>query len=448
MCDIKGGKILASGGFGCVFSPPLKCKGSEHVKLDPNKLSKLMLKKNAVKEFDEIRSIQKKVKDIPNYENYFLVDDFTICRPAKLTRKDLSNYTKKCKALKKHKIKKKYINKKLNKLMMINMPNGGIPVDDYIQIKGSFKKLYILNNLLIDLLINGILPMNEKHIYHSDIKDSNVLIDVKPDEQNEQNEKLRLIDWGLSTEYTPFEDNPFPKVWRNRPLQFNVPFSNILFTDDFVKRYTEYLKEGGKVEKNDLREFLSDYITYWFKERGYGHYKYINEVMYSLFRHDFINDEFTKMKKDKKYDYIEKEFTLKLILDYLVEVLLHFTVVRKDKSLNMRVYLDNVFIHIVDVWGFISVYIPTLTVLSDNYAKLNSRQVIIFQAIKQLFVQYLYTPTIEPIDIKKLEKDLQNLSKIINLEVIAQKTNKTNKTKKVKKNGKNGNGKTKKINSI
>jgi hypothetical protein len=114
----------------------------------------------------------------------------------------------------------------------------------------------------------------------------------------------------------------------------------------------------------------------------------------------------------------------------------------------MRVYLDNVFIHIVDVWGFISVYIPTLSVLSDNYAKLNSRQVQIFEAIKQLFVQYLYTPTIEPIDIKKLEKDLQNLSKIINLEVIAQKTNKTNKTNKNKKNGKNGNGKTKKINSI
>lgn len=107
--------------------------------------------------------------------------------------------------------------------------------------------------MLVELLTMGILPMNGKNIYHSDIKDSNVLIDVKNEqnEQNEklrleQNEKLRLIDWGLSTEYIPFEDNPFPRVWRNRPLQFNLPFSNILFTDDFVKKYSEYLKKAEK----------------------------------------------------------------------------------------------------------------------------------------------------------------------------------------------------------
>jgi hypothetical protein len=26
--NTKGGKVIASGGFGCVFSPALKCKGS------------------------------------------------------------------------------------------------------------------------------------------------------------------------------------------------------------------------------------------------------------------------------------------------------------------------------------------------------------------------------------------------------------------------------------
>lgn len=96
--------------------------------------------------------------------------------------------------------------------------------------------------------------------------------------------------------------------------------------------------------------------------------------MFSLFRHDHLNDDFAKMKDDDKYDWIEKEITMKLILNYLVEVLLHFTAFREDDTLNMRVYLDNVFIHILDIWGFISVYIPILTVLSDNYDKLNSRQ--------------------------------------------------------------------------
>ena len=41
MCDKKGGNILASGGFGCVFSPPLKCENEKSQ--DKNKLSKLML---------------------------------------------------------------------------------------------------------------------------------------------------------------------------------------------------------------------------------------------------------------------------------------------------------------------------------------------------------------------------------------------------------------------
>ena len=33
--NIKGGEAIASGGFGCVFSPSLKCKGTK--KRDKNK---------------------------------------------------------------------------------------------------------------------------------------------------------------------------------------------------------------------------------------------------------------------------------------------------------------------------------------------------------------------------------------------------------------------------
>ena len=36
----KGGKVLSSGGFGCVFEPALKCQGAKH--RDTNKISKLI----------------------------------------------------------------------------------------------------------------------------------------------------------------------------------------------------------------------------------------------------------------------------------------------------------------------------------------------------------------------------------------------------------------------
>ena len=41
MKNNKGGKVLASGGFGCVFSPALRCEGE--TKRATGKISKLSL---------------------------------------------------------------------------------------------------------------------------------------------------------------------------------------------------------------------------------------------------------------------------------------------------------------------------------------------------------------------------------------------------------------------
>ena len=263
-----GGNVLASGGFGCVFDPPLKCKGKNREK---NKISKLLTKKHAINEFNEIKAIKQKLEKIPNYSHYFLVDDYSICYPDKLTEEDLENYEDKCTALPKDNIKKDNINSSLNMMMLINMPNGGVPVDDYIYDDGSFDKLIPLNASLINLLNGGIVPMNARHIFHCDIKDSNVLVKVDRGVQS------KLIDWGLSTIYIPNSTNhKIPKSWTNRPLQYNVPFSTLLFTDLFLEKYSKYLKNGGKKEYVSLKPFVLNYIYLWIKKRGSGHYKLIN----------------------------------------------------------------------------------------------------------------------------------------------------------------------------
>ena len=95
----KGGKIIASGGFGCIFKPALKCENTETK--DANKISKLMTIKHATDEYNQIQKFKYILNVIPNYSNYFLLDNFTICKPNKLTKDDLSNFTKKCKPLKK-----------------------------------------------------------------------------------------------------------------------------------------------------------------------------------------------------------------------------------------------------------------------------------------------------------------------------------------------------------
>lgn len=397
----KGGKVIASGGYGCVFNPALKCEGSS--KREANKISKLMTDKHATDEFEEINNIKDELDSIHNYQDYFLIYDATLCRPAKLTASDLTAFGDKCTALPKNDITKKNINDKLDEVMALNIPNGGTPVDDFLYNDGSFQKMYNVHTSLVKLFKYGILPMNKHNIYHCDIKDSNILIDDSGDEL-----KARLIDWGLAVDYTPGRTVVFPKNWRNRPLQFNVPFSVVLFTDDFYDRYTEYLKNGGKVDEINLRPFVINYLNYWMKERGPGHYKFINEIMFQLYSNDI-----SSVSETSKPSVIEAEVTVPLIVNYIIDVLVHYTKFKSDGTLNLREYLNDVYIQIVDIWGFISTYYPFLELLSNNRLNLKQNELKILEQIEFIFNEYLYKPRHERININDLLADLKLLGDLM-----------------------------------
>jgi serine/threonine protein kinase len=399
-----GGKVIASGGYGCVFDPALKCQDAKN--REPNKISKIMTERHAIQEYEEIKKIRDKLDTIKNYEDYFLIYDTTLCRPAKLTSKDLIAFKDKCTALPKDNINKSNINSKLDEVMMLNLPNGGLPVDDYIYSHSSYNKLYETHIALIKLLKKGIIPMNKKNIYHNDIKDSNILID-----HSDTSLKARLIDWGLSVEYIPNSKEPFPRNWRNRPLQFNVPFSVVIFTDLFHEKYTKYLKDGGEIKKSELKPFIIDYLNQWMKERGSGHYKFINEIMFLLY-----SNTLTTILEADKPKVIETEITMPYIIDYIAEVLLHYTKFKPDSgSINLSEYLDDVFIKIVDIWGFITVYYPFLEMFGKNYTKLNEDEMNVFKQIRYIFKHYLYTPNITPINLNILYDDLNILATLIHI---------------------------------
>lgn len=427
----KGGKVIASGGYGCVFNPALKCEGSS--KREANKISKLMTDKHATDEYEEINNIKDELDSIQNYEDYFLIYDATLCRPSKLTSSDLTAFSDKCTALPKNDITKKNINEKLDEVMALNIPNGGLPVDDYLYSDGSFQKIYNVHNALVKLLKNGIIPMNKHHIYHCDIKDSNILIDDSGDKL-----KARLIDWGLAVDYTPGKTVSFPKNWRNRPLQFNVPFSVVIFTDDFYEKYTEYLKNGGNIDEIELRPFVIDYLNYWMKERGAGHYKFINEIMFMLYSNDL-----SSVSEGSKASVIEAEFTIPIIVDYIIDVLVNYTKFKSDGSLNLREYLNEVYIEIVDIWGFITTYYPILELLSNNRLKLKQNELEVLKQLEFIFNEYLYKPRHEPIDKNELFNDLKLLGEHIYFTIHGKKKTTSPKsplasgikTRKIKRRG-------------
>ena len=106
--NLKGGNVLASGGFGCIFQPALKCNDSI-LEPEPGEVRKLMTEKHAITEYSQIQTFKKILEKIPNYEEYFLVKGFSLCKPTKLSKEDKNNF-RKCKALTKKGFTKDNIN--------------------------------------------------------------------------------------------------------------------------------------------------------------------------------------------------------------------------------------------------------------------------------------------------------------------------------------------------
>lgn len=393
--DKNGGNVIGSGSYGCVFKPALKCK-TRSIKnknrinsKNKNKVTKLMLKKYALTEYKEIMKFKKILKKIPNYKDYFFLDNITKCTPENISPIDLQNYESKCAALTNSSITKATINQNISDLLALNIPDGGVDLDDYMY-KITYDKLEHLNNLLIDLLLHGIIPMNHLGVYHCDIKGSNVLI----------KDKTRLIDWGISTEYHPEQDDSIPKILQNGPFQFNAPFSCILFNNIFFEEYSEFLKMHDDITPELLRPFLIDYIYVWSKHAGLGHYNFINNMFRVLFQNDLTSGEYVK-------DVIEFNFTNHYILNYLIEILIKYT---KNKRFELLKYFNEVYIKILDIWGFITCYYNIISVLHKNYNHLNKSELELFDAIKQIFIEYLFLPRVTPINIEKLTGDLKKLN--------------------------------------
>ena len=172
-------------------------------------ISKLSLKEMSDDEWKTLTNVNKLLSKIPNYTNYFLLNDITTCFPDKLTSKDKNNFEK-CFSLRDAGITEENVNKNLNKLKIINMPYGGINLDQVIE--QNIINFNGFNHLLFKLLDKAIIPMNNLHIYHFDIKSSNILY---------KNNNIKLIDFGeigIST-----NKQIIPNILYDRSLQYNSP---------------------------------------------------------------------------------------------------------------------------------------------------------------------------------------------------------------------------------
>ena len=370
-----GGNVIGSGGFGCVFRPALKCKGKKRTV--KKMISKLMSVKHAKSEYQEIQTFKKLLHTIPNYGHYFLLNDITICKPDALTTEDLRDFNSNCSALTDD-YSSETINSAVdNELQLLTMPDGGMDLQEYMRTI-DYKDLPSINNTLINLLVNGIIKMNKKKVLHADIKDSNILMDG------------RLIDWGLSTTYTLSE---IPTKLKNRTIYYNSPFSNVLFNNVFNSMYSYFLSITPNATYAVTRIFVEEYIQKWFEHRGHGHYNLIKRFFKCLF-----------------VDSLSRENpVMDFIVDYITTILTEYT---KGGKIDLLKYFTDVYIHIVDVYGFLTVYLSIMELLADNYTKLNQYELKLFNAIKALVLTHLFEPRLEPNDIAVVVAELKALNKL------------------------------------
>ena len=406
-----GGSAIASGGFGCVFKPHLRCSKNTKQSLHRRNvyISKLMRNKYAEEEMKLINSVMRKVKNVPNYKDFFLISDTYMCRPKTLTKKDLLGFNSKCKNLRSVNITKKNINKNLSQLKILNIPYGGIDIDNYFEkwnsIVPSVKRnesFVVTNNSLIKLLREGIVKMNEHNYYHFDVKGGNILRtnNVKKGILDVKNIKTRLIDWGLSSGYG--KNQNIPKTIKGRPLQYNLPFSVLLMRNDIQKEIDYFIEMKknfhGSIDKMTINIDLSKHLFEMsLLNLGDGHLEYIIYIFETLQRSQYFGKNIENT--------LNKNIGYEIIISYMEQILKKY--MDNAYHFNVLEYFEEIFLKNVDVWGFLVSYID-LAIENKNAEYLRN-------AMCSILSDFCFTDryAVKVIPVDEVTSRLENLNNVL-----------------------------------
>ena len=413
-----GGAPFVQGGFGCIFSPALRCKGSEvtnnshydHDKKDKF-VSKLIETKYAKREYDYVVKIKKKLEHLPNdIKKYLSVDDFTICDPAPLTKSDTTNIEGVCDSIlsyvsdskTKMPVTSHNINDNLDKFKIINMPKLGESLHAYIKkTKLTIRDLIFLNNIIIKFVSVVIPSMNRASVIHGDLKSVNILF-------SDNIQVPVIIDWGLS--YLVPSDESVPEDLFGLDIQHQHPFSTILFSKNVLQDYEDFLanlkKQGKQIDKESLRIFATAQYSNFKNEYNTIH-KHLASVFINAYKEDFLR----MIKGNSMFidDTITEDIYINYVTNYIVDVLFEYTN-HNTNTLNLGKYFKRVYMHNVDIWGMVSIYYELIKKPFDNY-KLSSKEYKIYiQMLMNLLVKNIFENGAKVINIGKLTHDIKKIN--------------------------------------
>jgi len=411
-----GGAPFVQGGFGCIFSPALKCKdthNNSHYDNDKrNKfVSKLIETKYAKREYDYVVKIKKKLEHLPNeIKKYLSIDDFTICDPAPFTKDDAKNIESVCDTIlsyvsdskTKGPITEENINNNLDKFKIINMPKLGESLHSYIKkTKLTIKDLIFLNNIIIKFISVVIPSMNRAGVIHGDLKSANILF-------SDNINVPVLIDWGLS--YMVPEGENVPEDLFGLDTQYQHPFSTILFSKNVLQDYEDFLavlkKQGKHIDKESLRIFATAQYSNFKNDYNKIH-KYLASVFIDAYKEDFL-----RMVKGSNMfidDTITEDIYINYVINYIVDVLLEYTN-HTTNMLNLGKYFKHVYMHNVDIWGMVSIYYELIKKPFDNYKLSSNEYKIYIQMLMNILVKNIFENGAKVIKVGKLVHDIKKVN--------------------------------------
>jgi serine/threonine protein kinase len=326
-----------------------------------------------------------------------------MCAPDKLSPADLNQFDTVCNDIVKYTgYDKNIINNNLKHFKIINMPYGGIDLNEFWKrlidspAKDKKKIFVAVNGILIRLLENGIMPLNQTGFYHLDVKGGNILIsdDIK---------YARLIDWGVSQKLN--EHNIAPSKFLQE-FQFNIPFTNVLFNININKWIQEEITKmnitkmnitKNKISLSLMKKIVKNILDKAMKDRGEGHYMvilYYISVLYNL--DDSLNEEDAKT------------FASDLICTFIATALMNYT--DSNGIFQIKKYCLEVYLRNVDVWGFIMSYIQIIIYAKEIKGTPKYKREFI-KAVSDIIINYCYNPkyAISPIPVDKVIADLRKI---------------------------------------
>ena len=412
--NIKGGKAIAAGGFGCVFKPALKCIGQPR----GTGITKVLIKKYAKEEINELSKVATILRRIPNKDNFFLGVDATMCELDKLETNDKVDFDTKCTNLSRYGINRSNVNRKLDSVAGIDLPYGGLDIYNFLIANKLTPEIFVkLNNSLIELLEKGIIHMNKLGLFHNDLKADNILVN--------ETFQTKIIDWGLSATQSGVI---IPNMYKTRPFQFNIPFTVCLFHpsfNNFIRNRVLKIKELSKpmvsnldYTKEQIKIIMFEWVNQFINRYGAGgHYDYWIVLLEKLMLVDSRSfpSPFVIINKTKIVEY---SYLMNYIVDGLTEVVVAYTSLDTG-YFNEDAFFNDVYKNNVDIWGLLSIYFCHIVdFISQNNTRYNSltkeENYTLLNAIKIISSKYIFNPKQQsnPFDVSQVKQDLKNLNNI------------------------------------